>query len=286
MVFDRTHRNARLRSTPGNHAPQGSWRGIRSRRVKVASALALLFAASLPPAFGQAQNVRGLDRVGPIDASPSGGGYPAWYQDKTGLTLEFCSPKTQAELVGGWCVLLPPDLTVVPENFPTNFFDEHFYFLANSQGTTTSGAKAKLVLGLEGAFGGGPALAGDQIVFARVRAVITGLPAGDYAVLHPYGRIPANGYIHIDPADQKAAKFFVTQDVGVGCTSGPFDCAKNGDIGPFLQPSDTPGGAQLGPTAGPGGLYIDDPNRNGGTGGPITGSPVNQNFFRIVQSSG
>jgi hypothetical protein len=197
-------------------------------------------------------------------------------QDKTGLTLEFCSPKSQAELLGGWCVFLPPDLTVTPELFPTNFFNEHFYFLANAQGTTTSGAKAKLVLGLDGGFAGGATAVGDQIVFARVRGVITGLPVGDYAVLHPYGRIPANGYIHIDPG----ARFFITQDVGLACPTGPFDCALAGQIDPFLLPSDTPGGPELALTTGPGGQYVADPARNG----PITGSPANQNFFRVVQA--
>ena len=64
-------------------------------------------------------------------------GYPQWYQDSTGLILEFCSPTTQAELgdpltgTGGWCLLLPGD-TTVPESFPDVFADEHFYWAAGA----------------------------------------------------------------------------------------------------------------------------------------------------------
>ena len=49
-----------------------------------------------------------LQRMGPVDHSPTIGGYPAWFQDTTGVTIEFCDLKTQAELDGGWCVLIPP----------------------------------------------------------------------------------------------------------------------------------------------------------------------------------
>ena len=57
------------------------------RRVALAGALTVMAA---PSAFAQ------LNRVGPV--SPLG--YPEWYQDKTGLTLEFCDSRTQAELEG------------------------------------------------------------------------------------------------------------------------------------------------------------------------------------------
>src|SRR4051794_15825046 len=92
-----------------------------------------------------------LERVGPTSRTF---GYPTWYQDKTGLTLEFCDPQTQAELEGGWCLLLPGD-TTAPESFPTAFADEHFYWNANANVPFTGAAgagRAVLVLGLEGAF--------------------------------------------------------------------------------------------------------------------------------------
>ncbi|MFL5277647.1 MAG: hypothetical protein ACJ79T_14310, partial [Myxococcales bacterium] len=46
-----------------------------------------------------------LQRVGPVSNAPSIGGFPTWYQDKTGLALEFCDMLNQSELTGGWCLL-------------------------------------------------------------------------------------------------------------------------------------------------------------------------------------
>ena len=40
---------------------------------------------------------QGLERVGPTSTV---NGYPTWYQDTTGVTLEFCSPLNTAERVG------------------------------------------------------------------------------------------------------------------------------------------------------------------------------------------
>ena len=243
---------------------------LRSRSV----APLALFLLAVPAAFAQ------LERVGPVNPAT---GYPVWYQDKSGLTLEFCSPLNPAELIGGWCVLLPGD-TTAPENINVagQFSGEHFYFLANAAGTvntTFGGGKAKLIIGIEGAFGGGAVLPGDQITFARVRAVVNNLPPGDYKVYHPYGVI---GPITIDAgASQFSGRLFVTQDVGLACPPGQFDCALAGAIGPFLLPSNAPGGAELPatPNAATGRLYIADPARLGS----VTGSPSGQNYFRVVQ---
>jgi len=243
-------------------------------RTQGVLSLALFIATSA--AFAQ----NGLERVGPNGQF----GYPIWYQDKTGLALEFCSPTDAIELAGGWCVILSGDTTApeIPQptgpnaqTTPWNFFDEHFYWLANASGTVDAahgGGKAKLVLALEGAFGGGPALPGDQIAFARTRAFITNLTAGTYKVYHPYGTI--------GPIDVEAnGRVFVTDDVGIACPPGQFDCALGGKVGPFLLPSTSSGGAELGPVAGPGGkLYIADPARLG----PVTGGITGQNHFRVV----
>src|SRR5207344_269425 len=107
-------------------------------RTAMAAAVSL---ALLSPAHAA------LTRMGPINNSPTVGGFPAWFQDSTGIALEFCDPQSQAELNGGRCVLLPGD-AIIPEQFPTNFFDEHFYWRADSavdDGVTRS----RLVLGLE-----------------------------------------------------------------------------------------------------------------------------------------
>jgi hypothetical protein len=225
-----------------------------------------------------------LERVGPVNTASSVGGFPAWYQDTTGLALEFCDPRNQAEVDGGWCLLLPGDPPAVPEVFPSLFFDEHFYFAASATMSPTSGGKALLVLALESAFAVGPVRPGDQTTFARIRVRLDPAPVtGTYRFIHPYGE-------EVFENVAAGSRIFFTDDVGITCPPGTFDCALQSRLGPFVLPSDMPGGAELPAISGPvpGKLYIADPGRLG----PVTGSPlpdyvsatgdvVNHNVFRI-----
>jgi hypothetical protein len=235
------------------------------RRFAGALVVSSLVLAGLSPA----DTYGALERVGPVNPAPAVGSFPAWYQDRTGLTLEFCDPRNQAEVDGGWCLLLPGDVTI-PEVFPTNFFDEHFYFAADATINTATGGKALLVLALESAFAVGPAIPGDQIVFARIRVRLNNAPvSGNYRFIHPYGEenITATA----------GERIFFTDDAGINCAPGTFDCALGSRLGPFLLPSDAPGGPELPAVAGPAGLYIADPGRLG----PVTGGLPGQNVFRI-----
>jgi hypothetical protein len=241
-------------------------------------------ALSLALGIGASSANAVLERVGPNNLASGVGGYPAWYQDTTGLALEFCDPKNQAEVDGGWCLLLPGDVTV-PEVFPTNFFDEHFYFAAGASLSPANGARTSLTLAVEAAFANGAAAPGDQVTFSRIRVVMSQVPvSGTYRIIHPYGE----QVITVAAGD----RIFITDDVGINCPpGGPFDCALQSRLGPFLLPSATPGGAEMAaltaanptpdidpahfggvfaPTAYPGtGLsYIADPARIG----PVTGS--------------
>lgn len=203
----------------------------RSCRL-IAAAAVLLLVVAVPAAHAQ------LSRVGPV--LPTTDGYPAWYQDKTGLTLEFCRPN-QAELNASWCVILPADVPngVAPETAFTNYAGEHFYFAAVSGSRPASGAI--LVLAVEAAFAIDEPVAGDQIVFGRLRIVVPSLPAsGDYKVYTPYGDFTFKGQSAGD-------RLFFTSDIGVQCSVGNFDCALNSAIGPFLLPSAVPGGAEVPP---------------------------------------
>ena len=233
----------------------------------VTLSIALLMAADA------SAQIQGLERVGPT--SPTNG-YPLWYQDKTGIALEFCSPQNALELEGGWCLLLPGD-TTLPEIFPTSFADEHFFFAADSELPAGPGlaSGARLVIGLEAAFAVGPVVNGDQITFARVRIRFDAEQTGVYTVRHPYGTDTLSAVA--------GERVFYTEDIGITC-QGNFECALAGRIGPFLLASTTPGGPELPAVAGPvpGKLYIADPARLG----PVTGSPVNQNFFEIVAPNG
>src|SRR3954465_11494832 len=257
---------------------------------------AVLAATAASPAFAQ------LNRVGPVGPF----GYPDWYQDKSGLTLDFCGSQTAAELAGGWCVLLPADIPAgAPESRtgnPVNFADEHFYYLLNAgeaNVTTAGGTRVALVSAIEGAFGGGPVKAGDEMVFARLRVRITTLPySGTYTVYTPFGKRVFENQIAGD-------RLFSTEDVGL--TVGNFQEALNGSIYPFIVPSAIPGGAEMPPVSatnpapdqdpahfgggapsaypGNGRRYIADPARIG----PVTGSLANfsadgianPNVFRI-----
>ncbi len=179
-----------------------------------------------------------LERVGPVDLT--NGGYPAWYQDTTGLALEFGLPLNQSELNGGWLLILPGNLPTgaTPEVFPTNYSPEHFYWNATS-GSRVAGGMV-LVLSLEGAFGANVPRAGDQIVFGRLRIKIASIPTtGDYKVYTPFGVFDFPGLVAGD-------KLFFTSDVGITCGT-TFDCALNSAIGPFLLPSPAPGGPEVPP---------------------------------------
>ena len=205
-------------------------------KLHAISAAVLLAMAAAAPAHAA------LERAGPVNRAPSVGGYPAWFQDQTGITLEFCDLSTQAEFDNGWCVLIPPDgpPNGLPEAFPGNYFDEHFYYDAdNVLLDAANGFRARLVLALEAAFANSVA-DGDQMVFTRHRIDIRGLPFdGDYRVITPFSDVT---YF-----DQKAGdRIFETLDIGTACP-GTFECTLTGTIGPFLLPSATAGGKDLPP---------------------------------------
>jgi hypothetical protein len=246
----------------------------------------LLLALSLLPAPARAA----FERVGPVNPA---NGYPAWYQDKTGLTLEFCSPTTQYELDNGYCLILPgppPAILTAPELFPTNFSDEHFYYSADALGDMVlngaNGGKARLVQALEGAFATGPVIAGEQVVFGRLRFDFRDLPFdGTYIVYTPYG-------VRTFPNQVGGPKtrLFYTEDIGITCPVGDFTCALQATVGPFLLPSVAVGGLELPPFADPNlpnRLYIADPARLGPVTGSIQGTyqtatgPADPNRFRI-----
>lgn len=271
------------------------------KRVAVAVSLALAISA------GGANAI--LERVGAASTSSSIGGFPAWYQDTTGLALEFCDPRTGSEVEGGWCLLLPGDVATIPEVFPISFFDEHFYFAATAAPVTANGSRALLVLAEESAFAAGVPIAGDQVAFSRIRLLLNPVPVtGTYRFIHPYGE---------DSIEAQAGdKIFATDDVGITCAPGQFDCALSSRLGPFLLPSATPGGAEMPPLTamnptpdtdpahfggafnatpypGTGKAYIADPSRIG----PVTGSALpdftdstgalrNHNIFRIEGPAG
>jgi len=253
-----------------------------SPKRSLLSAAVLLALAAAGPAHAV------LERLGPIDRSPTVGGFPSWFQDKSGITLEFCDYKTTFERDGGWCTALEGP---VPENFPTSFGPEHFYFAADNvlldPGTAM---KARLVLSIEAGFSNELLpIDGDQMTFGRLRIVVPNLPFdGDYRVITPYSE---HNFNNLRVGD----KIAYTSDVGLACVA-TFECTLKAAVGPFLLPAAVPGGAEVPPmpdlkSAPPGTdpfydalvalggasldpqtgkKYIADPGRIG----PVTGSPL------------
>lgn len=200
----------------------------RALRTKLVL-FALLFALTCLPAVAQ------FASFGPVDPA---NGFPIWYQDTTGLTLDLCLPQSQAEMT--WCLLPPIPNGVPPEIFPSNWAIENFYSDA-SAGGTQQGASIKLIIDLENSFANGiTVLPGDQVVFGRTRIKISPLPfSGDYTVYTPVGVFPFPNQVAGD-------KIFFTEDVGLAA-AGDFSAALHGRLGPFLLPSVTPGGPEVPP---------------------------------------
>jgi hypothetical protein len=200
-----------------------------------------------------------LAALGPIHPS---NGYPVYYQDFTGLSLEQC-----LDTLDPLCGVLPVPDPLSPVSFPDNFPDEFFYWLGTSTMPTNGGGQALLVMALEGAFGGatGGVVPGEQIVFGRIRFRVDNLIQGaTYTITHPYG-------VDTFVAEGSAANSInFTEDIG-GFTvpNSDFSVALNSRIGPFLAWDP----AESAPPVG----YVGDPAIDH----TVTGSPFGTNFFRI-----
>jgi hypothetical protein len=212
-------------------------------------ALATLGATAAPLA---AQTV-GLTHVGPVDPVA---GFPFYYEDSTGLRLQLCQN-------AGLCAFVLPNPG--PLSFPTNYPDEQFYYLMSGDMTGVNGATRLLYISaLEAGFVNGSPVAGEQMVFTRMRLRITGLVDGaTYTITHPYGtkRVVAG----VDGPTPGSVN--ITEDIGLA--AGAFSQALAGNVGPFVVPTAF--------TVRAPGLFISD----NATLTPVTGSPFGTNFLRI-----
>ncbi len=234
--------------------------GMQSKRAVMAIVLAvtLMFSTVVLIAFaGHGPPGSHLVAVGPIDPAH---GFPLWYKDANGLTLELC-----IDVQDPLCNFIPaldlPDPDS-PVSFPDNFPVEAFWWSADALMSTNNGGRALLVLAMEAAFGGlGEVTEGQQITFGRIRIRIDNLAPGEtYTVTHPFG---VEVFQDV-PAGPNGIRF--TEDIGGG--PGDFTMALDSRIGPFLtwDPiTDAPAG------------YVGDPLFEH----PVTGSPFGTNFFRI-----
>lgn len=211
------------------------------------------------------ENPQRLTKVGPLSPST---GYPLWYKDAGGTRLELslstADPFTPA--VGD-----PGPFVSTRPGAPATMPEEAFYFLAEARMVTGGGVRtgrARVVLGLEAAWGGTGSVAdGQQVVFARLRVrVDRGVPFGLYRFTHPYGQ---TDFLSADDN----GRVFVTEDIGVAPLQ--FDGALQGHVAPFLRW--TSGAAKDPGEADPPVGYLGD----GDTAHTITGSPLGFDFVRI-----
>src|SRR5712691_7710777 len=204
---------------------------IRSiRNHTTALFVCFLTTAVAATAIAQTTCTTPLVAVGPVNAVH---GFPDYYLDSTGLALApcldfVCDP-----------ALPVPDPTL-PVSFPDNFPDEFFY--SRVINTMTVGTmKVIYVAALEGSFANGAVVAGDQVVFARLRFRILGAtPNATYTFTHPYG---------VDVVQADGVGFVnSTTDVGIvpiGLLPTAFQLAIGGRVGPFMTAVATPPPAGL-----------------------------------------
>jgi hypothetical protein len=135
---------------------------------------------------------RGFGGAPAQSASQIPAGFPTWFQDNNGVRVDACL--TQGD---PGCILLagPGFNAAQPISFPGNFPPEFFWYMAETDPTfqvtdPTCGATgtASLRIAIEGTFGTGQALPGDQLMFDRIRIGVAGLcPNTTYHFVHPYG---------------------------------------------------------------------------------------------------
>lgn len=231
-----------------------------------------------------------LAAVGPINPD---NGYPFFYKDaglpdtvpggvRDPLLLSLCLKNN------GLCLLaadvnVPTPGVAFPDNYGGTFPDEAFYWTGDSTVTTTGGGTGLLIMALEAAFANDAVVAGDQIVFGRIRIRIDNLEAGEtYTITTPFGDF-------VEVAEAAGVRGInMTEDIGI--LAGDFTLVLGAKVGPFLVPT---GFDPLNPTVidTEGVAYIADPAVATTATGSVTpvavdfgtnNTPGFANFFRIV----
>lgn len=270
-------------------------------RIMTAVTLAWLLALSA----GEAQAA--LKDKGPLNQF----GFPSWYRDTNRLALQQCTsmvmspafPLTPTPMCSVTMISNPGQLPPFDADLPLsntlvdvgeggntvmafqNWPGEAFYFQASAPATfQIPNSKGTLIeFGVESAFAGESPVAGEQLVFSRVRIRLLDVPPGTYTIRHPYG-VEVLDAVNVtpvkDPPDPPEYEVNFTRDIGF-TDPVPFGgVLSSNDVGPFLRwtydpayPGSNPDGTI---TVG-GETFIGDPSIEH----TFTGSPTGYNKVRI-----
>jgi len=236
----------------------------------------LLVIALAPAAFA------GLQAVGPFNpVAPPGNGYPAWYTDANGVTVELPIPPLGDGVTAPTMIYAPLTPTSNAVAQAAGFDTEAFYFNARSpKAFQTRFGKATVTIGLEASYVNGIPTDGQQMVFARIRIKAAVQNAGTYTFFHPWG----SETITVTAADITSKKgIFFTKDVGLtpgwvsdgagGWTAVPTPLGFYGVLQPDNSMSTFLRQVAPAPPAG----WIGD----GVTEATFTGSPIAYNKIRL-----
>jgi hypothetical protein len=251
---------------------------MNRRSINLPRTAAVIFLVCM--LWGGATAHAALRAVGAVDLAT---GYPAWYQDFNGTSIEPCLDQNpmcvlppEFVLPAGALITPGPATGITALNFPI----EAFYFLADNLQDVgpTLASKFVLRMALEGAFF--PAVApGAQTTFIRINLkALHGLtPNSTFVVTHPYGTFTFQTDALGNNAPRINGQSFRAQD---GCAAPPcglFDQllpAPTTNMGPFLR-AEPP--APFIVTSADGKAYIGNPL----IAVEVTGSPTGNNFVQI-----
>ncbi|MFZ4717819.1 MAG: choice-of-anchor D domain-containing protein [Ilumatobacteraceae bacterium] len=201
--------------------------------------------------------------------------FPTWYQDETGIRLGQCDDPTNP-----LCIAAP---VAGPVSFPSNYPDEWFYYIAQSEPMDVADPACNLEpggvfveAGTEAAFLG-PIGPNEGITFGRLRIVSAGglCPDTEYLFTHPYGRtvIAVDALGRIKPAAG-------TTDVGCAAAPCDFTAALSSPVSEgYLTQTVRPAGYlgdPVAPSTVTGAPYID----------PLTGQPANHFTIHRLTDAG
>ena len=225
----------------------------------------------------------GLSAVGPFNTvAPPGNGFPQWYTDANGVTVELPIPPLGDGVTAPTMIYGPLTLTSNAVAQAAGFDTEAFYFMArNPRSFQTKYGRVTITVGLEASYASGVPTAGDQVVFSRIRIkAAVGIP-GTYTFFHPWGTesIPVTA---ADIAGKNKGIFF-TKDVGLipgwvsdGAGGWTAVASPLGFYG-VLQPGNTMSTFLRAVNPAPPAGWIGD----GVTNATFTGSPMGYNKFRL-----